>query len=99
MASAQPGADPAHPGDGSPGGRLSRWFSMRRGSSHQYDLGGTTVASNNGQISAAALAAAAAAVAATNNNHSAVDGSAKMPQLAEVIIKQILQSHFYFFLC
>ncbi|KAH8354665.1 hypothetical protein KR084_001208 [Drosophila pseudotakahashii] len=27
------------PGE-SPGGRLSRWFSIRRGSSHQYDVGG-----------------------------------------------------------
>lgn len=27
------------PGE-SPGGRLSRWFSIRRGSAHQYDVGG-----------------------------------------------------------
>lgn len=29
------------PNDSSPGGRLSRWFSIRRGSSHQYDVGGS----------------------------------------------------------
>ncbi|XP_055305474.1 rho guanine nucleotide exchange factor 10-like protein isoform X2 [Sitodiplosis mosellana] len=27
------------PGESSPGGRLSRWFSIRRGSAHQYDFG------------------------------------------------------------
>lgn len=31
--------DATTPGE-SPGGRLSRWFSIRRGSSHQYDVGG-----------------------------------------------------------
>ncbi|XP_034471687.1 rho guanine nucleotide exchange factor 10-like protein [Drosophila innubila] len=31
--------DAITPGE-SPGGRLSRWFSIRRGSSHQYDVGG-----------------------------------------------------------
>ncbi|TDG42701.1 hypothetical protein AWZ03_010885 [Drosophila navojoa] len=31
--------DNTAPGE-SPGGRLSRWFSIRRGSSHQYDVGG-----------------------------------------------------------
>ncbi|KAL7743868.1 hypothetical protein ACLKA6_000272 [Drosophila palustris] len=33
------GEDITIPGE-SPGGRLSRWFSIRRGSSHQYDVGG-----------------------------------------------------------
>ena len=34
-----PREDITTPGE-SPGGRLSRWFSIRRGSSHQYDVGG-----------------------------------------------------------
>lgn len=34
--------DSTSPGE-SPAGRLSRWFSIRRGSSHQYDIGGKDV--------------------------------------------------------
>lgn len=34
-----PREDITTPGE-TPGGRLSRWFSIRRGSSHQYDVGG-----------------------------------------------------------
>ncbi|XP_055914281.1 rho guanine nucleotide exchange factor 10 isoform X2 [Eupeodes corollae] len=34
-----PAQDLTTPGE-TPGGRLSRWFSIRRGSSHQYDVGG-----------------------------------------------------------
>lgn len=37
MPSQQP--DSLSPGESSPGGRLSRWFSIRRGSAHQYDFG------------------------------------------------------------
>lgn len=37
MPSQQP--DTLSPGESSPGGRLSRWFSIRRGSTHQYDFG------------------------------------------------------------
>uniref|UniRef100_A0A0K8UPB6 DH domain-containing protein n=1 Tax=Bactrocera latifrons TaxID=174628 RepID=A0A0K8UPB6_BACLA len=45
------------PGE-SPGGRLSRWFSIRRGSSHQYDVGGRqTAASSIDMPDAAALSA------------------------------------------
>lgn len=32
-------SDTLSPGESSPGGRLSRWFSIRRGSAHQYDFG------------------------------------------------------------
>lgn len=31
-------APPAPPPDDEGGGRLARWFSMRRGSTHQYDM-------------------------------------------------------------
>ncbi|XP_055389852.1 uncharacterized protein LOC129618855 [Condylostylus longicornis] len=34
-----PHSDTTTPGE-TPGGRLSRWFSIRRGSTHQYDIGG-----------------------------------------------------------
>ncbi|XP_049311540.1 uncharacterized protein LOC105222216 [Bactrocera dorsalis] len=45
------------PGE-SPGGRLSRWFSIRRGSSHQYDVGGRqSAASSIDMPDAAALSA------------------------------------------
>lgn len=37
MPSQQP--ETLSPGESSPGGRLSRWFSIRRGSAHQYDFG------------------------------------------------------------
>lgn len=37
MPSQQP--DNLSPGETTPGGRLSRWFSIRRGSAHQYDFG------------------------------------------------------------
>lgn len=37
MPSQQP--DNLSPGELTPGGRLSRWFSIRRGSAHQYDFG------------------------------------------------------------
>jgi len=51
------------PGE-SPGGRLSRWFSIRRGSSHQYDVGGRdgrqSLASSIDMPDAAAIAAASA---------------------------------------
>lgn len=38
---------PPTPND-SPGGRLSRWFSIRRGSSHHYDLNGSAGSSGRG---------------------------------------------------
>lgn len=40
--SSQAAHDATSPGE-SPAGRLSRWFSMRRGSTHQYDVGGKDV--------------------------------------------------------
>ncbi|XP_030380737.1 rho guanine nucleotide exchange factor 10-like protein [Scaptodrosophila lebanonensis] len=53
------------PGE-SPGGRLSRWFSIRRGSSHQYDVGGRHSTASSFDIpDAAAVSAAATAVAGT----------------------------------
>lgn len=38
----QAAQDVTSPGE-SPAGRLSRWFSIRRGSTHQYDVGGKDV--------------------------------------------------------
>lgn len=40
--SSQTSHDATSPGE-SPAGRLSRWFSIRRGSTHQYDVGGKDV--------------------------------------------------------
>lgn len=63
------------PGESTPGGRLSRWFSIRRGSTHQYDFG-----SKDGRDSRASSCEAddkAKQVPAMVNGH-------KMPLLPEV---------------
>lgn len=39
------------PGESSPAGRLSRWFSIRRGSTHQYDFGGAKDHGRDGRAS------------------------------------------------
>lgn len=69
--------DTLSPGESTSGGRLSRWFSIRRGSTHQYDIGG-----KDGRDSRASSCEIddnkSKNVPSTVNGH-------KMPQLPEVI--------------
>lgn len=75
------------PGE-SPGGRLSRWFSIRRGSSHQYDVGGRdgrhSTASSIDMPDAAALSACGDSTHASPQKLSAN----KMPGVPEVSRQQ-----------
>lgn len=71
------------PGE-SPGGRLSRWFSIRRGSSHQYDVGGRqSTTSSIDMPDAAALSACGDSTHASPQKLSAN----KMPGVPEVCIR------------
>lgn len=62
-------------GESTPGGRLSRWFSIRRGSTHQYDIGGKD--GRDSRASSCDIEDKAKQVPATVNGH-------KMPLLPEV---------------
>uniref|UniRef100_A0A7G3ATU0 Putative guanine nucleotide exchange factor n=1 Tax=Lutzomyia longipalpis TaxID=7200 RepID=A0A7G3ATU0_LUTLO len=62
------------PGE-SPGGRLSRWFSIRRGSSHQYDI--------SGKDSGDSTDNSAQQTPTQSNNSRTPSSSGKMPQLSE----------------
>lgn len=73
------------PGE-SPGGRLSRWFSIRRGSSHQYDVGGRqSAASSIDMPDAAALSACGDSAHASPQKLS----TNKMPGVPEVCISHV----------
>lgn len=63
------------PGESTPGGRLSRWFSIRRGSTQQYDFGGKD--GRDSRASSCEIEDKAKQVPATVNGH-------KMPLLPEV---------------
>lgn len=67
--------DTLSPGETTPGGRLSRWFSMRRGSANQYDFGGKD--GRDSRASSCEIEDKAKQVPATVNGH-------KMPLLPEV---------------
>ncbi|KAJ6634726.1 Rho guanine nucleotide exchange factor 10 [Pseudolycoriella hygida] len=73
--SMQSQADVTSPGE-SPGGRLSRWFSMRRGSAHHYDVGGSRTVTNVEKENKLPTANKASN---TNCNNTAI----QMPQLTE----------------
>lgn len=65
-----------------PFSRLSRWFSIRRGSTHQYDVGNNSTNSNNGRDSRGS------SVENENDTQTAraTASSNKMPQLNEVSV-------------
>lgn len=71
----------ASPGE-SPGGRLSRWFSIRRGSTHQYDLGSKDCRTAANLEKENKLPASKSA----NTNCS---GTIQMPQLTEVCVVSV----------
>uniref|UniRef100_A0A1B0DD04 Uncharacterized protein n=1 Tax=Phlebotomus papatasi TaxID=29031 RepID=A0A1B0DD04_PHLPP len=62
------------PGE-SPGGRLSRWFSIRRGSSHQYDI--------SGRDSGDTTDSSAQQTPTQSNTSRTPSSTGKMPQLSE----------------
>lgn len=70
--------DATSPGE-SPGGRLSRWFSIRRGSSHHYDIGGKDT-SRSSSIETDEKQPPPVSTAQTQRNSC----GNKMPQLSEV---------------
>lgn len=69
----------ASPGESS-GGRLSRWFSIRRGSAHQYDLGSQDCRTP-GNVEKDNKMVTTSKVASTN-----CSGGNQMPQLTEVSV-------------
>lgn len=77
------------PGE-TPGGRLSRWFSMRRGSTHQYDFGGK----NSGRDSRANSVELEekSKQTSTTLNGTIINGY-RMPLLPEVSINKIGNYH------
>lgn len=70
------------PGE-SPAGRLSRWFSIRRGSSHQYDIGGKDTSSRSSSIENEDKPI-------SQNTTPRNSSGNKMPQLSEVFILTII---------
>lgn len=81
MPSQQP--ETLSPGESSPGGRLSRWFSIRRGSTHQYDFGASK---NSGRDSrASSIESDEKSKQSGTLNGTTINGY-KMPQLPEVRI-------------
>lgn len=69
------------PGESTPGGRLSRWFSIRRGSAHQYDFGASK---NSGRDSrASSIESDEKSKQSSNLNGTTINGY-KMPLLPEV---------------
>ena len=84
---AQTQQETTSPGE-SPGGRLSRWFSIRRGSSHHYDIGGRETGSRSSSIENVDTALppqtprnSGGSIGGGSGNTS---GGNKMPQLSEV---------------
>lgn len=81
MMTTHPHESSLSPGESTPGGRLSRWFSIRRGSAHQYDFGGSGGGKENGRDSRASSIEAddrTKQIPVTINGH-------KMPLLPEVM--------------
>lgn len=76
-----PHHDSTSPGE-SPGGRLSRWFSIRRGSVHHYDLGGGNGKESRG--SSVETDDNKPPPAPSSSQISKSSGGNKMPQLSEV---------------
>lgn len=77
------------PGE-SPGGRLSRWFSIRRGSAHQYDVGGrNSLDGSDEQIQ----------LQIPQPQTPRVPSGTKMPQLCEVSFSLKKQNGGFFFNC
>lgn len=77
--------DTTTPGE-SPGGRLSRWFSIRRGSTHQYDIGGRDGrhSSSSGSIDVTDVTEHTSSKAAVTSTGTILGTGSKMPQLPEV---------------
>lgn len=65
------------PGESTPGGRLSRWFSIRRGSAHHYDFGGAKEGGRDSRASSVEADDKSKQVPLTVNGY-------KMPLLPEV---------------
>lgn len=78
-----PHHDTTPPGE-SPGGRLSRWFSIRRGSIHQYDLGGSGKDSRSSSIDNDDKSPS------IPSTHTSKNCGNKMPQLSEVRLKYFI---------
>lgn len=83
--SAMPSQQPeiVSPGESSPGGRLSRWFSIRRGSAHQYDFG---AGKHSGRESRANSIESDDKSRQTGTLNGTVINGYKMPLLPEVCI-------------
>lgn len=75
--------DNLSPGE-TPGGRLSRWFSIRRGSTHQYDFGGKDSARDS-RANSLELDDKPKQTTPTSLNGTTINGY-KMPLLPEVLI-------------
>lgn len=71
------------PGE-SPGGRLSRWFSIRRGSAHHYDLGSKDCRTGNIEKENK--------LPATKVVNTNCSSGIQMPQLTEVRMEYIVFS-------
>lgn len=81
MPSQQP--ETLSPGESSPGGRLSRWFSIRRGSAHQYDFG---AGKNTGRDSRASSIESDEKSKQQGTLNGTIINGYKMPLLPEVCI-------------
>lgn len=71
-------ASPVGESSGGGGGRLSRWFSMRRGSAHQYDLGSEDCRTTTGNVNKENK------LLASKMGPANCTGGIQMPQLTEV---------------
>lgn len=78
-----PHHDTTSPGE-SPGGRLSRWFSIRRGSVHHYDLGGGGIGSGKESRGSSVETDDTKPPPAPSTQALKSSGGNKMPQLSEV---------------
>lgn len=67
------------PGE-SPGGRLSRWFSIRRGTAHQYDLGSSKDCRTAGNLEKENK------LPASKTGNTNCSSGIQMPQLTEVSV-------------
>ena len=94
-----PREDITTPGE-SPGGRLSRWFSIRRGSSHQYDVGGRDGRQSNSSSidlpdAVVCDSTQASPQKLTTNSANSSKSACKMPGVPEVC-KSHCEYYFFF---
>lgn len=88
------------PGE-SPGGRLSRWFSIRRGSTHQYEIGGNRNSIENDEPPMSPIPHQQSQQQQQTQQAQLqtprVPSGGKMPQLSEVIFILFINHFFSFF--